>query len=150
MRKKNIISLSLAFLLTSTVFIACKKESSSGASTTPLNEQVDPTKSTLQNTSNSFASASGERVSGTAKIYLTGNNYQLSLESFSSTNGPALKVYLSKEQQPVNFVNIGDLKSTSGNQVYDIPSGVNVKDYKYVLIYCQQYSQLFGYAQFTF
>jgi len=69
------------------------------------------------------------------------------LENFSSSNGPDLKVYLSKEKQPVNFVNLGSLKSTSGNQLYAIPSSVNVMDYNFALIHCQQYNHLFGFAQ---
>jgi hypothetical protein len=67
--------------------------------------------------------------------------------SFSSSNGPDLKVYLSKEIQPINFVNLGSLKSTNGSQLYNIPTGIDFAQYKYALIHCQQYNHLFGSAE---
>lgn len=122
-------------------FTACKKETTS---TTPVNET--PVVPALATDSGSFSNGPYGRVSGMAKIYKTGNNYELALENFSTSNGPDLKVYLSKEQQPVNFVNLGSLKSTAGNHLYAIPAPVNVNDYKYALIHCQQYNHLFGFA----
>ncbi len=130
------------FLAAATILIlACKKETTS---TRPLNEIPNSTAMAVD--SGSFSNGPYGSVSGKAKIYKTGNNYELALENFSSSNGPDLKVYLSKEKQPVNFVNLGSLKSTSGNQVYPIPSSVNVKDYSFALIHCQQYNHLFGFA----
>lgn len=127
-------------------FASCKKE------TTPtmvLNEKVDAATAKPATGSSGFSNGSYGQVTGNARIYLVNEKYQLALEDFKTSNGPDLKVYLSKEQNPVNFVNLGSLKSTSGNQLYDIPATVNVKDYMYALIYCQQYSHLFGYTQFT-
>lgn len=121
--------------------VTCKKETTS---TDPLNEI--PTNAALAVDSGSFSNGPYGSVSGKAKIYKTGDKYELALENFSSSNGPDLKVYLSKEKQPVNFVNLGSLKSTAGNQLYAVPSSVNVKDYKFALIHCQQYDHLFGYA----
>lgn len=121
---------------------ACKKETTS---TTPFNEA--PAATAMAIDSGYFSNGPYGTVTGSAKIYKTGSNYELALENFSGSNGPDLKVYLSKEQQPVNFVNLGSLKSTAGNQLYSIPGSVNVKDYKYALIHCQQYNHLFGFAQ---
>ncbi len=87
-------------------------------------------------------------VSGQAKIYKVGNGYIVSLENFSSTMGPDLKVYLSLELDPIQFVNLGSLKATSGAQTYTCPAGTDIANYKYVLIYCQQYKHLFGSALF--
>lgn len=137
MKRLTYIILLLTILLTA----ACKKETTS---TAPLNET--PTNTALAVDSGSFSNGPYGSVSGKAKIYKTGDKYELALENFSSSNGPDLKVYLSKEKQPVNFVNLGSLKSTAGNQLYAIPSSVNVKDYKFALIHCQQYDHLFGYA----
>lgn len=128
-------------LLLIIVMTACKKETTS---TDPLNET--PMNTAMAIDSGSFSNGPYGSVSGNAKIYKTGDKYELALENFSSSNGPDLKVYLSKEKQPVNFVNLGSLKSTAGNQLYTIPSSVNVKDYKFALIHCQQYNHLFGYA----
>ena len=133
---KLIVIASILFL------IACKKETTS---TTPVNET--PATTAMAIDSGSFANGSYGSVSGKVKIYKTGSKYELALENFSTSNGPDLKVYLSKEKQPVSFINLGSLKSTAGNQLYVIPTTVNVNDYKYALIHCQQYNHLFGYAE---
>ena len=121
---------------------ACNKDTTS---TTPVNEV--PSTAAMAIDSGYFSNGPYGMVTGTAKIYKTGNSYEIALENFSSSNGPDLKVYLSKEKQPLNFINLGSLKSTAGNQLYAIPATVNVKDYKFVLIHCQQYNHLFGFAQ---
>ena len=121
---------------------ACKKETTS---TIPINET--PAITAMAIDSGYFSNGPYGSVTGTAKIYKTGDKYELALENFSSSNGPDLKVYLSKEKQQVNFVNLGSLKSTAGHQLYAIPGSVNVKDYTYALIHCQQYNHLFGFAQ---
>lgn len=122
----------------------CKKEN------TPdlvLDEKIDPVTMPMQKTIGSFANGPYGTASGTAKIYEVGASIKLSLENFSSSNGPNLMVYLSKEKDPVHFINLGDLKATGGNQVYDIPAVVKAVDYKYALIYCKQFSHLFGFAE---
>lgn len=91
-----------------------------------------------------FEPTSGISVSGQAKIYLEGNQYKLQLEDFSISSGPDLKVYLSKSNVPLDFVNLGNLTSQT---VYLIPAGVNVADYSHVLIHCQQYSHLYAIAE---
>jgi hypothetical protein len=61
------------------------------------------------------------RVSGMVKIYQENGKFILSLLNFISSNGTVLHVYLSREMQPVNFIDLGDLKSTNGSQLYEIP-----------------------------
>jgi hypothetical protein len=137
---KHIIKL---FVIATVLFLAaCKKETTS---TDPVNEMPGVTAMAID--SGSFSNGPYGSVSGKAKIYKTGTKYELALENFSSSNGPDLKVYLSKEKQPVNFINLGSLKSTAGNQLYAIPASVNANDYKYALIHCQQYNHLFGFAE---
>lgn len=138
--------------LTAVVFViivlgACKKENTP---TIALNEKVDLAVAKPVSNSGSFNNGPYGTVNGSARIYQTDNRYQLALENFMASNGPDLKVYISKEIQPVNFINLSPLKSTTGNQLYDIPANINVKDYAYVLIYCERYSHLFGYAQFIY
>jgi hypothetical protein len=97
--------------------------------------------------SGAFQSNLSYTVAGTANIFLNGSNYILQLNSaFTSSGGPDLKVYLSKEINPVNFINLGALKSVKDAQTYTITGTPNFAEYKYVLIYCQQFSRLFGYA----
>ncbi|RYY58045.1 MAG: hypothetical protein EOO09_00295 [Chitinophagaceae bacterium] len=121
----------------------CKKESTPA---TPLNEQPDSTMVVILKNGN-FINGPYGSVAGEAKIHRTGTKFQLALVNFASSNGPDLKVYLSKEVQPVNFVNLGSLRAINGNQLYDIPDGANYSSYKYALIHCQQYNHLFGSAE---
>ena len=93
-----------------------------------------------------FQPTSGITISGFAKVYQKNNTYQVNLDSFSVSKGPDLKVYLSREYPPANFINLGPLQSTSGMQVYNIPGQPDFSAYKYVLIHCQQYNHLFGIA----
>lgn len=121
---------------------ACKKETTS---TITLNEIADT--SAIIKYKGSFINGPYGSVMGKAKILLQANNYQLQIDSFITSNGPDLKVYLSKEVQPVSFVNLGSLKSTNGTQLYAIPTGIDFTQYKYALIHCQQYNHLFGSAE---
>jgi len=107
--------------------------------TTPIPKDI----STLKY-SGSFIPTSGINVNGQAKIYLDNNQYKLELQNFSISNGPDLKVYLSKSNTPTEFVNLGNLISST---VYLIPQSVVLSEYKYVLIHCQQYNHLFAVAE---
>lgn len=93
-----------------------------------------------------FAPTAGVNITGQAKISLDSGRHVLLLDSFSVSSGPDLKVYLSREYPPVNFINLGALQRNSGSQLYPIPAGVDFTAYSYVLIHCQQYNHLFGYA----
>lgn len=72
----------------------------------------------------------------------------LRLENFKATNGPDLYVYLSKDPRSIDegYVQLARLKGNIGNQNYDIPDDVNLEEYSHVLIWCKQFSVLFGYA----
>ncbi|MGH9923332.1 MAG: DM13 domain-containing protein, partial [Nitrososphaerales archaeon] len=72
----------------------------------------------------------------------------LRLENFKSTNGPDLYVYLSKDSRRISdgYIELATLKGNIGNQNYDIPDDVNLEEYSHVLIWCKQFSVLFGYA----
>ena len=73
----------------------------------------------------------------------------LRLENFRSTNGPNVHVYMSTNKDATDFADLGRLKANNGNQNYNIPIGINVAKYKYVLIWCKDFSVLFGSAQLT-
>jgi hypothetical protein len=108
--------------------------------TSPIPENTPPI------ATGNFMPTSGIKVTGSAKIYLNGNQSEVRLEDFSISSGPDLKVYLSKNDTPTDFVNLGNLTSAT---VYTIPTQVNVSSYKYVLIHCQQYSHLFAVGQLS-
>lgn len=126
------------------VVTACNKNV--GSATVALDEKLDTTAVIATNTTPGTFISYGQAVIGVAKIYKVDGKFSLALENFSTNNGPDLHVYLSKEINPVNFIDLGRLKSTSGNQVYDIAGMPDFNQYKYALIHCQQYNHLFGSA----
>jgi Electron transfer DM13 len=114
--------------------------------TTPVNDAFDETNATLLR-EGTWMGSSGYNASGTAKIYDDNGKKVLLLSNFSSSNGPDLKVYLSTTTGAASFVNLGNLKSTSGRQTYAIPDGTDIDQFKFALIWCQQFSVLFGKAE---
>ncbi len=84
--------------------------------------------------------------SGNVNIYLDKGVYTLKFDNLVVEGGPDLKVYLAKDETKDNIVNLGALTTSA---TYNIPANTNVNDYKYVLIYCQQYSKLFVAAPLT-
>jgi len=67
---------------------------------------------------------------------------------FTVTNGPDLFVYLSPNasgDELGDFASLGRLKSTSGEQIYNLPE--NFEDYKSVVIWCRAFSVEFATAE---
>lgn len=120
-------------------FVACKKEHTPE---TPLAEMIDS--AAKAKLSGSFINGPYGTVSGLAKIYLKEGKYSLVLEGVTISNGPDLHVYLSKEIDPVNFIDLGKLKSINGTQVYDVAGSPDFTQYKYALVHCQLFDHLFG------
>jgi hypothetical protein len=56
---------------------------------------------------------------------------------------------MSTNKDATDFADLVRLKANNGNQNYNIPIGINVAKYKYVLIWCKDFSVLFGSAQLT-
>jgi Electron transfer DM13 len=87
---------------------------------------------------------------GYAKILTLSDGSQiLRLEDFRSTNGPDVHLYLSTDKQASNFIDLGRLKANNGDQNYQISIDTDFNKYKYVLIWCQPFSVLFGSAQLS-
>lgn len=131
-------------LCVTTVFLfSCVKEN------TPeiiLDDIVDTTIAVPGNNGN-FMNGPYGRVSGMATLYNQNGRYILALEDMNISNGPQLHVYLSKEVQPVNFIDLGPLQSTMGNQLYNITGSPDFSQYKYALVHCKKYNHLFGSAE---
>ena len=123
--------------------LSCKKDV---APTAPVQEHVDTTTAEVK-FDGLFMNGPFGAVSGTAKIYEDSGAYQVALIDMTISNGPDLHVYLSREEQPIHFIDFGKLKSTSGNQVYPVVNTPDFSQYKFVLIHCQKYNHLFGTAQ---
>jgi hypothetical protein len=88
-------------------------------------------------------------ANGRAAVIPVADGSVLRLEEFRSTNGPDLYVYLATDEQASDFLNLGRLKANIGNQNYEIPRDTDLAKYDTVLIWCQQFSVLFGSAQLT-
>ncbi len=87
-------------------------------------------------------------VVGTAKFIQTGSTKTIELGTdFLSDSGPDLDVYLSPDPNPVvNGIRLEPLTSLSGTQTYDVPVGIEISDYEYIVVHCTQYNHLYGYA----
>ncbi|XVJ64841.1 MAG: DM13 domain-containing protein [Lacibacter sp.] len=124
------------------MFTACSKKESSDMS---LNEMINPNAAVV--VKGAFSGAGGHNVSGTAEVVNNNNQKQLVLKNFNTTNGPDLRVYLATTTAASAFISLGNLKSTNGQQVYDISGMPDFAQYKYALIWCQQFNVLFGSAE---
>lgn len=89
--------------------------------------------------------------SGQAKLIEIGGKTILRLENFNVTSGPDLYVYLSNSVKPTHsikdlgdYVELGRLKATSGDQNYDVPT--NATGYRTAVIWCKQFGVLFSFA----
>lgn len=131
----------MIFTLAVFVLFSCEKEGilSRSATQSSIDEELAVLKFT-----GIFETTAGISGEGKTKIYLEDNQFKLVLEDYTIENGPDLKVYLSKSNTPNDFVNLGNLNPTS---VFQIPSAVNLEEYPFVLIHCQQYNHLFAIAE---
>ena len=84
-------------------------------------------------------------TSGTATV--NENISNLSLTNFKTDKGPKLLLYLSTEVDSKEYINLGDLKGLNGDYNYAIPAGTDVGKYKYVVVWCIDFSVSFGHAE---
>lgn len=124
-------------------FSACKKEEKEVAQMVSL--QVDTT-AILKYTAD-FKGSADVTTSGTAEVYLKNQKYNLKLVNFKTNAGPDLHVLLSKEEMPVNYIDLGTLQKLKGDQAYAIQGMPNFSDYSFICIHCIQYNHLFGTAK---
>jgi Electron transfer DM13 len=91
-------------------------------------------------------------TSGGAQIVTqNGKKYLKFDSSFQSDSGPDLFVVLHRQASPKNYgkadyVNLGRLKKVSGQQMYPISNGVNIANFKSVVIWCRKFNATFGFA----
>lgn len=89
----------------------------------------------------------GHEASGTVSILDTVEGQVVRYENFHTVNGPDIFVYLSKDLEATEFVDLGKVKATNGNINYSVPDGVDAKDYKYAMVWCKAFGVLFNYAE---
>ncbi|MEQ1733914.1 MAG: DM13 domain-containing protein [Bacteroidia bacterium] len=132
----------IATLVLSTVLVACKKKTTEGV--------IPATPTALAAGDVVVAKANFETnvhtTTGEANLVTNNGVKKLKFVNFKTDSGPDLRVYLSKAKDAKDFVDLGKLKATSGNIEYDVASTINISEYKYVIIWCEDYSVLFGNA----
>ncbi|EWM17180.1 DM13 domain-containing protein [Kutzneria sp. 744] len=94
-------------------------------------------------------------TSGQAEIVKgAGGSYTVQLRDFSTSDGPAVHVWLTDKAQDAGdaafgrdgHLDLGNLKATNGNEVYAVPAGTDIAQYKSVLVWCERFSVGFGVA----
>lgn len=132
---------SIVVLFCGLFFLAsCKKN------TTPtfVNEPLPTSTTTL--VSGSFVS-SAHTTSGTVKIVKdSANKLYLVFENFKTDGGPDLRTWVSPNNNGSQSQELGFLKATAGNFSYELNASFNYTTNNHVLIWCRQFSILFGYA----
>ena len=93
-------------------------------------------------------------TSGSVNIEeIDGKKYVMLGEDFSTPSGPNLVLYLTKNSGKTtrddirNGVELKELKSTKGKQVYEIPANVDISQYNSVTIHCKAFNVPWSYAK---
>ncbi len=101
---------------------------------------------------NAEVRAVGHSASGRAAVVRQeGGPRFLTLTRFSINPGPRVKVYLVAgpvrgDGDVKDFVDLGTLKGSRGNQQYRIPAGTNVRKYRTVVFWCVPFTQILARA----
>ena len=95
-----------------------------------------------------FRGVNGYNAEGTAVLDEASNDRTLEfLADFRTQNGPGLYIYISPSSSNVTgALNLGEITSTTGAQVYDIPSTAQLDGLDHVIIYCKPFGIPFGFA----
>lgn len=99
--------------------------------------------------------SNAHETKGTATIHaLADGRRVLRLTSFSTSNGPDVRVYLvaaedvtdNETVKRAGYVELGKLKGNIGDQNYEIPASVDLTKYRTVTVWCARFSVNFGSA----
>lgn len=91
--------------------------------------------------------ASAHEVSGEAFFLQSENTKFLRFENLKTINGPDLRIYLSRDLEATDFIDLGPIRATEGNVNYELPEGTDTTQYKNALIWCRAFGVLFSYAE---
>ena len=139
---KKIIILSISLLIMN----ACVKNEvlTPVTQTTPTN--VDTTKP--PEATGAF-SAGAHPTSGTVRVLVDktdATKKYLSFENFKTDAGPDLYIYLAEDKSAKGAISVTKLNKT-GTFTIDVPTTANLTKQKFVLIWCKQFTVLFGSAK---
>ena len=120
------------------LFSSCKKNAPD------IKNETLPTGTTIS--TGSFTS-NAHPTSGTASIVTdAGGKKYLVIENLIFDNGPDLRIWLSPNTTGSPYQELGFIKAISGNFFYELDSSINYTTNNRVLIWCKQFSVLFGHA----
>ncbi|MEM7727430.1 MAG: DM13 domain-containing protein [Cyanobacteria bacterium P01_A01_bin.45] len=93
-------------------------------------------------------------IQGSVKVISdNGKNYLEFDQNFQTDSGPDLLVILHRDAslpnkgiQEQDYVNIAPLKSTNGTQRYEVPTNVDLTNFKSVAVWCRKFNTTFGFA----
>ena len=129
-----IIIFGVGYYLISPLFINIKVDEAVPVSNTADTSTTLPTQKVVAIKSAQIEGTSGHEASGSVRIVSDGADTYVRYENFKTINGPDIYIYLAKDLDAKDFVNLGKVKATEGNINYKIPTSVNIKDYRYVMV----------------
>ncbi len=88
----------------------------------------------------------GHPAEGTVQVIETETGSVIRFEDFSTINGPQLHLYLAKNLEATEYIDLGPIRGTQGNINYTVPADVDLSEYQYVLHWCVPFGILFNYA----
>lgn len=95
----------------------------------------------------SISGTLGHPASGEVEIIHSPEGRLAYYTNYAGTNGPDLYIYLAKDLEAEEFVNLGAHKGNRGNIIYHIPDNVDLSEYRYILTWCRAFGILFDYAK---
>jgi Electron transfer DM13 len=121
---------------------------------TAKNTTGKPSQPTIQTLARGAFQSYEHSTSGQARVLrLADGSRFLRFESFETSNGPDVRVYLSAataggdgDAFDDHYSELGHLKGNIGNQNYVIPSGLHLGHFQSAVIWCKRFSVAFGAA----
>jgi hypothetical protein len=116
------------------------------ATSAPLMRELMPSTQLRTPTPAPVLGTVGHPATGTVRIIETSNGLVIRYENFETINGPQLNLYLAKDLDANEYIDLGPVRGTRGNINYTVPDNVDLSEYRYVLYWCVPFGVLFNYA----
>ena len=124
--------------------VSSSNASNSGTAINKPIDQIDATGQKLMAQGDFMSNA--HTTSGNVKVYEKDGKRTLVFDSFKTDAGPDLRIYLSEDKAVSKFIEVSN-KVNVGNYFVELPAEAGPKSKKFVLIWCKQFSVLFGNAE---
>ncbi len=126
------------------LFLACKKSEMENMNMMPAEIPMATVSQKGQ-----FMNAA-HPTSGQASVQVDPSNAKirnLQVDNFKTDSGPDLRVYLAEDLKAKGFIELAKLPKTSGSFTVSIPEQADLQRQKFLLIWCEDFSVNFGYAE---